>query len=177
MNIEQFVALSKGEWHSMRSGHSLAFKQFEEIISKIKIELISTEDPKIEEMLNARKLTKSKSKTPFKISWSSESNWEEYQDHESKKGECYLIPIPNSQLDGELIRSIGYAERVPSISNYKFLNDGTFFLRSKYDYTLTEERIWFASKTVRCRSSIIFSLQGNSILQTSFASEVKLIKG
>ena len=127
MNIEEFVALSKGEWHSMRSGHSLAFKQFEEIISKIKIDLISTEDPTIEEMLNASKYTKSESKKPFKISWSSESNWEESQDEKLKRGECYLIPIPKSESDGQLIRSIGYAERVPSLSNYKFLNDGTFF--------------------------------------------------
>ena len=30
MKIEQFVAQSQGEWNSMRSSHSLAFKQFEE---------------------------------------------------------------------------------------------------------------------------------------------------
>ena len=30
MTIEQFIAQSEGSWKSMRSGHSLAFQQFEE---------------------------------------------------------------------------------------------------------------------------------------------------
>ena len=37
MQIEQFFLKSVGEWNSMRSGHSLAFQEFEEIRSKIKI--------------------------------------------------------------------------------------------------------------------------------------------
>ena len=37
MNIEEFFLKSVGEWNSMRSGHSLAFQEFEEIRSKIKI--------------------------------------------------------------------------------------------------------------------------------------------
>ncbi len=37
MDIEQFVALSLGEWRSMRSGHSLAFQQFEDVLSEISI--------------------------------------------------------------------------------------------------------------------------------------------
>ena len=37
MDIEQFVAHSLGEWRSMRSGHSLAFQQFEDVLSEISI--------------------------------------------------------------------------------------------------------------------------------------------
>ena len=37
MNIKEFFLKSVGEWNSMRSGHSLAFQEFEEIRSKIKI--------------------------------------------------------------------------------------------------------------------------------------------
>jgi len=37
MSIEQFVARSEGQWRSMRSAHALAFKQFEDVISTIKI--------------------------------------------------------------------------------------------------------------------------------------------
>ena len=37
MNIEEFFLKSVGEWNSMRSGHSLAFQEFEEIRSKVKI--------------------------------------------------------------------------------------------------------------------------------------------
>ena len=40
MTIEQFIAQSEGSWRSMRSGHSLAFQQFEEVLSEITIEKI-----------------------------------------------------------------------------------------------------------------------------------------
>ncbi len=175
MDIEQFVAISQGKWQSMRSGHSLAFKQFEEILSTIKIEIISIEDPNVKSMLKESKYTISDAIMPFRISWASESDWEGNKNPTLNKGDCYLIPIPKSSSEGMLIRSLGYAEKVASLAKYKFLNDGTFLLKTEYEHTLIEERIWFVSNNVRCRSSIIFSLEGNSILQTSFASEIKLI--
>ena len=49
MNIEQFVAQSEGEWRSMRSGHSLAFQYFEDVLSEIKICLLYTSDAADEE--------------------------------------------------------------------------------------------------------------------------------
>ena len=44
MQIEQFFLKSVGEWNSMRSVHSLAFQEFEEIRSKIKIIPANTND-------------------------------------------------------------------------------------------------------------------------------------
>ena len=41
MDIEQFVAQTEGEWRSMRSAHSLAFQQFEDVLSEISVEKIS----------------------------------------------------------------------------------------------------------------------------------------
>lgn len=38
MDLATFVERSEGTWRSMRSGHSLAFQQFEEVLSQIKIE-------------------------------------------------------------------------------------------------------------------------------------------
>ena len=48
MTIEQFVAQSIGEWRSMRSGHSLAFQQFEDVLSEINITSIKRDEPEIE---------------------------------------------------------------------------------------------------------------------------------
>ena len=50
MDIEQFVAHSLGEWRSMRSGHSLAFQQFEDVLSEISIksfEIIESKNDRI----------------------------------------------------------------------------------------------------------------------------------
>ena len=51
MRIKQFVKASEGEWKSMRSSHSLAFKQFEEVLSKIKIILLKDNDQRINNLL------------------------------------------------------------------------------------------------------------------------------
>ena len=175
MEIEQFVALSSGEWKSMRSGHSLAFKVFEEIISTIKIEVLSLEDPEIKQILNRSPYNHSQASSPFKIEWEAESDWEPNSLEPSSKGYCYLIPFPKSLTTGHLIRSQGYLEKIYTTSSYSFLEDGTFYLKTKYNHSLCDEKIWFASENVRCRSSIIYSSDGKSILQTSFASEVRKI--
>ena len=175
MLIEQFVLRSEGEWKSMRSGHSLAFQQFEEIISTIKIKILEKTDPQVIDLAKSSGIAREKLVTPFLISWESESNWDSKEDESFSSGICYLIPIPKSRNHGDIIRSLGYTERIYTISKYNFSNDGTFCLNTNYNYTISEERIWFASENVRCRSSITYSSNGKSILQTSFASEVKKI--
>ena len=78
MTIEQFVAQSSGKWRSMRSGHSLAFQQFEEVLSEVSIEEISKDDSAVIQLLessaaNIQDLDKISS--PFKMEWCAESDW------------------------------------------------------------------------------------------------------
>jgi len=173
MDIAKFVDISQGEWISMRSGHSLAFKQFEEIVSRVKIKLLNLKDSNIEKLLASSQFKTSDVVSPFKIEWEAESDWNNEGSDSISSGTCYLIPIPVSTSKGNMLRSIGYAEKISAVSNYTFLNDGTFCITTKYDYTITEERIWFASDNLRCRSSITSSLENKGILQTSFASEIR----
>tara|TARA_B100000700_G_C14863508_1_gene769804 strand:+ start:155 stop:682 length:528 start_codon:yes stop_codon:yes gene_type:complete len=174
MNIEKFVELSLGEWQSMRSGHSLLFKQFEEIVSTIKINSLKLSNPEVHEIINSISLKKATAIMPFKISWQSESNWEENSKPEF--GECILVPFPYSDKNGFIHRSIGYFEKVKANSNYNFLSDGTLVLTTEYEETKTIEKIWFVSKNVRCRSSVIISKSSSGILQTSFASEIRRLQ-
>ena len=55
MGIERFVNQSIGEWRSMRSGHSLAFQQFEQVLSYIKIKPLSKNDPNVLNIIEADK--------------------------------------------------------------------------------------------------------------------------
>ena len=57
MNIEQFVAQSEGTWRSMRSSHSLAFQQFEEVLSEIRIQKVNSEDPEVSNSSSPRQVT------------------------------------------------------------------------------------------------------------------------
>ena len=174
MNIEQFVAQTEGEWRSMRSAHSLAFQQFEDVLSEISVEKISETNSDLQTILKQEgDLSVSDIKSPFLMKWAAESDWEPEDPNDVANGQCIIVPIPNNQHSGVLLRSIGYAESIAARSEYSFLDDGTFVLRTKYDQSIAEERIWFISENVRCRSSVLKTSEGSGILQTSFSSEVR----
>ena len=178
MTIEQFVAQSSGKWRSMRSGHSLAFQQFEEVLSEVVIEELSKEDPGVKQLLESS-LAKEQDicsiSSPFKMEWCAESDWEPDDPSEVSSGSCIIVPLAKDKSSGTLIRSVGYAESEAAISEYHFLDDGTFTLTTQYEQSIAEERIWFVSENVRCRSSVLRTSAGSGILQTSFASEVRRI--
>ena len=176
MEIEEFVSKSAGQWSSMRSGHSLAFKQFEEIVSNIRINLLSKNDTRVEEYLDIVEYSREKVVSPFEIEWIGESNWADNSEIQNQvKGQSLLIPIKYSINSGIILRSKGYAEASNAISKYEILSDGTIVLSTIYQQTIAEERIWFIHQNVRCRSSVIRSKSKGAILQTSFASEVRRI--
>jgi len=178
MTIEQFVAQSLGQWRSMRSGHSLAFQQFEDVLSEIKIEAVNTNHRDIQELIKATDTDQIDSFnviSPFKMEWSAESDCEPDDPSQVSSGSCLIVPLKTDNCSGTLIRSVGYAETQSAVSTYQFLDDGTFLLTTHYEQSIAEERIWFASENVRCRSSVLKTSAGSGILQTSFASEVRRI--
>ena len=176
MNIEDFFLKSIGEWNSMRSVHTLAFQEFEEIRSKIKINPAKRKDPKVIKLLKQNLLTTNEGEKAFQINWEPKSDWNEDNQKEKNHGECILIPMQISQTEGKLIRSIGYSEEIQVISMYKLLDDGTIIINSDYNNFCTEERIWFLSNNLRSRSSVTRAKNTLAILQTSYASEIRLIK-
>ena len=178
MTIEQFVAQSSGKWRSMRSGHSLAFQQFEEVLSEVTIEAISKDDSAVKQLLESSLANKHNLETissPFKMEWCAESDWEPEDPSEVSSGSCIIIPLVKDISSGTLIRSVGYAEAEAAISEYNFSNDGTFTLTTNYEQSIAEEKIWFVSENVRCRSSVLRTSAGSGVLQTSFASEGRRI--
>ena len=102
MEIEEFVGLSKGVWRSMRSGHSLAFQQFEEVIIGITITLLNTKDQSVKDLMKSVDFPQGKWTHPFLIEWTSESDWEEEGSISSDCGKSILIPFPKSETSGLL---------------------------------------------------------------------------
>ncbi len=175
MNIEEFFLKSVGEWNSMRSGHSLAFQEFEEIRSRIKIIPAKNDDSKVTKLLKDNLISNNERNKAFLINWEAKSEWSAETQKEKLSGESILVPIENSKKEGKIIRSVGYTEKIQVISLYKLLDDGTLILHSNYSNICTEERIWFVSDNLRSRSSVTRSIKSLAILQTSYASEVRLI--
>ena len=159
----------------MRSGHSLAFQQFEDVLSEVQIASVDETDANIQSLIQSSNLDEStvKVQAPFRMSWSAESDWEPDDPSEVSSGKCLIVPVPINAKHGHLLRSLGYAEAAPAESEYQFLDDGTFVLTTQYEQSIAEERIWFVSEHVRCRSSVLRTSAGSGVLQTSFASEVR----
>ena len=175
MEIESFLKKSEGNWLSMRSGHSLAFKQFEEVVSNLKIKILDSNESRVLNFLKKSNFKQKNLICPFEIKWEGNSNWEEGHSDKELSGYSLLIPIPYSSNTGIILRSLGYAEKIEAISNFNFTSDGTMILSTEYSQTIAEERIWFINKNVRCRSSVIKSIDSKGIFQTSFASEIRCI--
>ena len=176
MNIEEFFLKSIGEWNSMRSGHSLAFQEFEEIRSKIKIIPAKRNDSRVIKLLKDNQVAINEDNKAFLINWEAKSEWEEESQKENLSGESILVPIEVSKKEGKIIRSVGYTEEIQLMSLYKLLDDGTLIIHSNYNHTCTEERIWFISNNLRSRSSVTRAIDSLAILQTSYASEIRCIK-
>ena len=176
MNIEEFFLKSVGEWHSMRSGHSLAFQEFEEIRSKVKIVPCKVNDTRVIRFLKDNLITTDAIKKAFLINWEAKSEWGEENKKENSSGKSILIPIEISKTEGKIMRSVGYTEAVKLVSTYKILNDGTLIIYSNYSHICTEERIWFVSNNLRSRPSVTRAKDSLAILQTSYASEIRSIK-
>ena len=139
MTIERFVAQSLGQWRSMRSGHSLAFQQFEDVLSEINIESINKNHRDIQGLLessNVAHANNSNVVAPFKMQWSAESDWEPDDPSQVSSGSCLIIPLQKDDSSGTMLRSVGYAESEPAESTYHFLDDGTFLLTTHYELSL-----------------------------------------
>ena len=175
MQIEQFFLKSVGEWNSMRSGHSLAFQEFEEIRSKLIIVPAKKNDSRVIKLLNDHSIKKKEVKQAFIISWKAKSEWDDEHLKDNSSGESILVPLEISNTEGKIIRSVGYTEAIQVISLYKLLDDGTLIIHSNYNNISTEERIWFISNNLRSRSSVTRAIDSSAILQTSYASEIRCI--
>ena len=160
----------------MRSAHALAFRQFEDVVSNIKIECLSINNQEVVDYLALQSIVPGTISSPFQMTWQAESDWEPDDTTAVSQGTCILIPIPETERTGQLLRSTGYAESESAVSSYKFLDDGTFILETVYSQSIAEERIWFLSEHVRCRSSVLRTSEGSGILQTSFSSEIRRIE-
>ena len=176
MNIEEFFLKSVGEWNSMRSGHSLAFQEFEEIRSTIKIVPSKSNDSRVIKFLRDNLITADAINKSFLINWEAKSEWGEENQKEGSFGESILVPIELSKSEGKIIRSVGYSEALQVVSFYKILEDETLVIHTDYSHLCTEERIWFISNNLRSRSSVTKTINSFAIMQTSYASEIRSIK-
>ena len=168
--INSFIDKSIGSWKSIRSTHSLAFQEFENTNSNIIISKINIKCKEANKILEDFKLELNET-FAIKIEWKAKSDWIE---EETIKGDqSIFIFTKNDPLTGLILKNKGYAEQVKSLSKYSLDQEGGLNITTKYDTTISFERINFLSENVRFRYSIIKSKSNNSIIQTSHSSEIR----
>ena len=172
ITIKEFIDKSIGEWKSIRSTHTLAFQEFENTNSSL---IISYQNIGSNEVLEIKNRFNFSIKISFaiKITWKSFSEWQ--TENKSQESNTILIFVPKDAYTGTLIKDKGYAEQIPSFSHYYMDDYKTLNIQSEYNATLSDEKIWFLSKNVRSRYSIIRNKINNGILQTSHATEIRKI--
>ena len=172
ITIKEFINKSIGEWKSIRSTHTLAFQEFENTNSSLIISYQNIESEEVLEIKNKFKFSQNIS-FAIKISWKSISEWT--NENKSQESNTILIFLPKDEYTGTLIKDKGYTEGIPSKSQYYMDESKTFNIQSEYNATISEEKIWFLSKNVRSRYSLIKNKTNNGILQTSHATEIRKI--
>mgnify|MGYP001236640152 CR=1 FL=1 len=172
ITIKEFIHKSIGEWKSIRSTHTLAFQEFENTNSSLIISYQNIESEEVIEIKNKFKFSQNLL-FAINISWKSISEWS--TDNKSEESNTILIFIPKDEYTGTLIKDKGYAEQIPSSSRYYIDETKTLNIISEYNATISEEKIWFLSKNVRSRYSVIKNKINNGILQTSHATEIRKI--
>ena len=173
MDITQFVERSLGHWRSQRSAHHLAFRHFEAVESEIDIVPLAVDDARVIELCHSNQIDPSLAVSPFQMSWEGQSDWDE---DEVLKGSTVLVPIPDREnaRRGKLLREQGYAETMPAAGEYSFTDDDAFVLVTSYDRAAAEEKIWFATESLRFRVSLIKTSSGTGVVTASFSSEVRV---
>ena len=173
ISIKKFIQNSIGEWKSLRSTHSLAFQEFENSTSKIVINFIGLNDPKVVALLEKYKLVSDPSIISVSISWQATSDWEE--DKKYAKNQTILLFSPKDKNSGIVLRNKGYTESNISSSEYFMDENNNLNIKTLYNTTISEERISFLSTHIRSRFSIVRNFGSNSIIQTSHTSEIRNI--
>ena len=172
ITVKEFINKSIGEWKSIRSSHTLAFQEFENTNSSLLIAYQNIESEEVLEIKN--KFTFSQDLSfAIKISWESTSEW--ITENKSQESHTILIFVPKDEYTGTLIKDKGYTELIPTASSYHMDSNEIFNIHSDYNATISEEKIWFLSKNVRSRYSVIKNKKNKGILQTSHATEIRKI--
>ena len=172
ITVKEFINKSIGEWKSIRSSHTLAFQEFENTNSSLLIAYQNIESEEVLEIKNKFKFSQDLS-FAIKISWESTSEW--ITENKSQESHTILIFVPKDEYTGTLIKDKGYTELIPTASSYYMDSNEIFNIHSDYNATISEEKIWFLSKNVRSRYSVIKNKKNKGILQTSHATEIRKI--
>lgn len=172
MDAMEFFQLSTGKWRSQRTTHHLAFKRAERGESEISIQALSADDPKIIEICQLHEFDPRSAIGGAFVSWHGSMGWDKEDENHTGSTVFALLPDSSDGRQGTLLRERGYAEIVPVAGRYHMDDEDGLVLTTDYDTMSSIERFWFASPTVRMRTSTLKRFGGFST--ATFCTEFRI---
>ena len=172
ITIKEFIDKSIGEWKSLRSTHTIAFREFENTTSNIIISYLSLDSDDAKNLIEKFNFSLNP-KFAIKIIWQASSDW--VNDDKSDPNDTTLIFSQKDINSGIILRNKGYAEMIHTYSNYFMDAQETLNIITEYNSMISEEKIWFISNHLRARYSLIKNKEFGSLIQTSHSSEIRNI--
>ena len=172
ITIKEFIDKSIGEWKSLRSTHTIAFQEFENTTSNILISYLSLNSNEAKDLLKQFSFYLNP-KFAIRIIWQASSDWE--IEDKSDPNNTTLIFSEKDTNSGIILRNKGYAEMIPTYSNYFINEQENLNIITEYNSIISEEKIWFISNHLRARYSLIKNKEFGSPIQTSHSSEIRKI--
>ncbi|WGV28206.1 phycobiliprotein lyase [Halotia branconii] len=172
MDAMEFFQLSTGKWRSQRTTHHLAFKRSEKGESEIQIKALAADDPQIIEICQLHQFDPSLAIGGAFVTWHGSMGWD--RDEENHEGSTVfsLVPDTTDGRQGTLLRERGYAEIVPVAGRYHMDDENGLVLTTEYETMSSIERFWFASPSLRMRTSTVKRFGGFST--ATFCTEFRI---
>jgi hypothetical protein len=172
MDVMEFFQLSAGKWRSQRTTHHLAFRLAEAGESEIQIEALGTDHPKVLEICELHQVDPSLAVGGSFVSWQASMGWDQADENHEGSTVFVLVPEAPGARQGTLLRERGYAEVVPVAGQYHMDDEGALVLTTEYETMSSVERFWFASPSLRMRTSTVKRFGGFST--ATFCTEFRI---
>lgn len=172
MEVIEFFKLSAGKWLSQRTTHHLAFRMAEAGESEIQIEALAIDHPKVLEICELHQVDPSLAVGGSFVRWQASMGWDKSDENHEGSTVFVLVPETPDARQGTLLRERGYAEVVPVAGRYHMDDEGGLVLTTEYETMSSVERFWFASPSLRLRTSTVKRFGGFST--ATFCSEFRV---
>ncbi len=168
----EFFQLSTGKWRSQRTTHHLAFKRSEAGESEILVEALAADHPKVIEICQLHQVDPVLAIGGAFVSWQGAMGWDREEENHEGSTVFSLIPDADNPRQGSLLRERGYAEIVPVAGRYEMDDEDALVLITEYETMSSIERFWFASPSIRMRTSTVKRFGGFST--ATFCTEFRV---
>lgn len=170
MNITEFFEQSAGKWFSQRTSHDLKTVGSISGKSDLWVDLLPIADPAIAQLCAQAKVDPAQVTLGVRIRWEGEIA----KEVKKQTGSTVFVIVanPDQADEGRLIRKDGMPGGAIAHSRYSLGSDEVLTLITEDEALAAEERIWFASPSLRFRTSTVKHADGFSM--ASFCSEIRM---